>query len=135
MLDIFAKKIFNPSIFKPLINGSYQGGMLKIINTFFHWFEVNSNLAYPLIRIFLGAALFVRGWFLFADPGALTELARADQEYWYFSYITMSHLIGGFCLTIGFLTRLAAFIQMPILVGAVFVVHLEQGLMQTGQSL
>jgi len=109
--------------------------MLNIINSIIHWFDENSNLAYPLIRIFLGAALFVRGWVMFSDPGALTELARADQEYWYFSYITMTHLIGGFSLTIGFMTRLAAFIQIPILIGAVFIVHMDQGLMKAGQSL
>ena len=108
---------------------------MKIIDNTFHWFDANQNLAYSFIRIFLGIALFVRGWVLFADPGALTELARAQQEYWYFSYITMAHLIGGFSLAIGFLTRLAATIQIPILAGAVFVVHLERGLLAAGQSL
>ncbi len=47
-------------------------------------------MAYAFIRIFLGAALFMRGWFLFSDPAALTELARAEQQYWYFAYITIS---------------------------------------------
>lgn len=108
---------------------------MKIIDDTFHWFEVNQKLAYSFIRIFLGAALFVRGWFLFSDPGALTELARADQQYWYFSYITISHLVGGLGLMIGFLTRFAALLQIPILGGAVFIVHLEQGLMTAGQSL
>jgi putative oxidoreductase len=108
---------------------------LSIINKTFDWFEVNHNLAYSFIRIFLGAALFIRGWFLFSDPAALTELARADQQYWYFSYITISHLLGGFCLAIGLLTRFAALLQIPVLIGAVLVVHLEQGFMTAGQSL
>jgi uncharacterized membrane protein YphA (DoxX/SURF4 family) len=38
-------------------------------------------------------------------------------------------------LTLGFFTRLAAFIQIPILVGAVFFIHFDQGLMSVGQSL
>jgi len=79
--------------------------------------------------------LFIRGLILFSDPAALTELARAEQQYWYFSYITISHLIGGLCLAIGLLTRFAALIQIPVLGGAVFIVHINQGLMQAGQSL
>jgi hypothetical protein len=38
-------------------------------------------------------------------------------------------------LAAGLLTRLAALIQIPILAGAVFLVHLEQGLLSANQSL
>jgi len=44
-------------------------------------------------------------------------------------------LVGGAMLTIGFLTRLAAFVQIPILAGAVFIVHRQDGLFAMGQSL
>ncbi len=108
---------------------------MNIINSAFKWFEDNHNLAYSFIRIFIGTALFLRGWVLFSDPAALTELARAEQEYWYFAYITISHLIGGLCLAIGLLTRFAALIQIPVLGGAVFFVHIKQGLLTVGQSL
>ncbi len=106
-----------------------------MIDSTIKWFDNNQNMAYAFIRIFLGAALFMRGWFLFSDPAALTELARAEQQYWYFAYITISHLIGGICLAIGLLTRFAALIQIPVLGGAVFIVHIKQGLMSAGQSL
>ncbi|NOG45888.1 MAG: DoxX family protein [Calditrichaeota bacterium] len=108
---------------------------MKIIDNTVQKLESNQNLAYSYIRIFLGTALLIRGLILFSNPAALIELAGSDQEYWYFSYITISHLIGGLCLAIGLLTRFAALIQIPVLAGAVFVVHLEQGLMSAGQSL
>ena len=38
-------------------------------------------------------------------------------------------------LTVGFLTRLAAAAQIPILAGAVFFVHRKDGLFAMGQSL
>ncbi len=95
----------------------------------------NSSLAYSLIRIFLGTALFVRGILLFSDPDTITRLAGEERIYWWYSYITIAHIAGGFLLAIGFLTRLAAFIQIPILFGAVFLIHLKQGLLSVGQSL
>lgn len=51
---------------------------------------------------------------------------------WY-AYITIGHLLGGICLAIGVLTRLAALLQIPILVGAVSLS--DMGLMMGGQSL
>ncbi len=50
-------------------------------------------------------------------------------------YVMMAHFVGGLLLTIGFLTRIAAFVQVPILVGAVFFVHRQDGLFALGQSL
>ena len=99
------------------------------------WLDNNQNLAYSLIRVFLGLALVVRGWVFFADPGTVTDLAREESLYMWFSYVTLGHLFGGLFLMIGLQTRLAALIQVPILFGAVFIVHADQNLATVGQSL
>lgn len=104
-------------------------------NSMLQWLEANNSLAYSFIRIFLGTALFIRGWIMFFDPATIAALAGEDKTYWWFSYITIAHLAGGFLLAIGFLTRLASLIQIPILIGAVFLIHLKQGLLSVGQSL
>jgi len=93
------------------------------------------ELAYPLIRIFLGLALSLRGLLFVSDPESLTRLAASITNYWFYSYIGVAHLIGGMFLAAGYFTRFAALIQMPILIGAVFVVHIKQGLLTSGQSL
>lgn len=108
---------------------------MKIFNNTLQWLEANNGLAYSFIRIFLGVALFVRGWIMITDPGTITALAGEDKIYWWFSYITISHLAGGFLFVIGFFTRLASLIQIPVLIGAVFLIHLKQGLLSVGQSL
>ncbi len=108
---------------------------MKKLSEIMEWLENNRELPYSFIRIFLGTALFVRGWIFFSDPAAITELARVDTMYWWYSYLTIVHLIGGLLLAIGLWTRYAALFQLPILVGAVFVVHIKQGLMTMGQSL
>jgi uncharacterized membrane protein YphA (DoxX/SURF4 family) len=93
------------------------------------------EIAYALIRIYLGLALFIRGWMILADPSAITRLTGAQELYMWYSYVIAGHLIGGAFLTFGWFTRIAALIQIPILVGAVFLVHIKQGLMSVGQSL
>lgn len=102
---------------------------------FFGYFEERSNYAYALIRIFLGFALFIRGFLFVTDPHTLTELAGSEQNFWIYAYVAIGHLIGGLLVGIGFLTRLASLIQIPILLGAVFIIHLKQGLITSGQSL
>ena len=49
-------------------------------------------------------------------------------------YIALAHLSGGLMLIFGILTRLAAIIQIPILFGATFFVHLREGILSTQQN-
>ncbi|MEX0601413.1 MAG: DoxX family protein, partial [Rhodothermales bacterium] len=44
-------------------------------------------------------------------------------------------LVGGIMIAIGLFTRAAALVQLPALVGAVFVVHFQGGLLAPSQSL
>ncbi len=108
---------------------------MKLFSDILHWFETHNGVAYSLIRIFLGFALFIRAWVLISDPTAIIELAGTNKLFWWYSYISIAHLIGGFLLMLGLVTRLAALLQIPILVGAVFFFHFRQGLVTTGQSL
>ena len=108
---------------------------MKFINDIILWLNKNTNVAYSLIRIFLGVALFIRGIILASDPAVITTLAGEDKIYWWYSYITIAHLIGGLSLALGLLTRLGSLLQIPVLFGAVFLVHLKQGLLSVGQSL
>ena len=86
---------------------------MKIFNEIVDWLNTNHDLAYSIIRMFLGAALFVRGLILLSDPAAISELAGQNELYWWFSYITIIHIIAGLLLTLGLLTRIAALLQIP----------------------
>ncbi|MFQ5446834.1 MAG: DoxX family protein [Saprospiraceae bacterium] len=100
-----------------------------------HWLDRKHEVAYSMIRIFLGVALFVRGWLLISDPEAITHIATGDNMHAWYSYITIAHLAGGLLIAFGALTRLGALFQVPILFSAVVFVHAEKGLMMGGQSL
>ncbi|MBL1214893.1 MAG: DoxX family membrane protein [Ignavibacteriae bacterium] len=108
---------------------------MKKIKELLLMLEKNRETAYSLVRIYLGIALFVRGIILFAEPEAITKLAGAHDMYMWHSYIIGAHIIGGLLLALGLLTRVAALFQIPILFGAVFFIHIEQGLITGGQSL
>lgn len=108
---------------------------MKLFHDIIIWFDKNNNIAYSLIRIFCGAALLVRGIIFVSNPDTIIELAGTEKLYWWYSYITIAHLIGGTMLLVGFFTRLSALIQIPILFGAVFIIHLNEGLIAHGQSL
>ncbi len=95
--------------------------------------------AFDLLRIYLGVGLFVRGVIFFSDTSAFMELLADTPSPWLASsilihYVALAHLVGGAMMAAGLLTRLAALVQIPILIGAVFVVHFQGGLLAPSQS-
>lgn len=97
--------------------------------------EEKQSKAYSYIRMFLGLALFVRGIIMVSDPGAIVELASNENLHMWFAFIAVAHLVGGLLMMFGLFTRFGALFQVPVLFGAVFVVHFKAGLMVGGQSL
>jgi uncharacterized membrane protein YphA (DoxX/SURF4 family) len=91
------------------------------------------------MRVYLGIGLFVRGVLFISEPELLLGYLQ-DLHSWFLPYavvhfVAVAHLCGGLMLASGLLTRLAAAIQIPILFGAVFLVHSSGGLLNPGQSL
>ena len=106
--------------------------------TLVDWIQEHRVVALDLVRIYLGIGLFVRGvLFAYESRGVevlvdLSEFSLASAALAH--YVTFAHLLGGLMLAAGLLTRLASLIQIPVLTGAVFLVHLEQGLLSANQS-
>jgi uncharacterized membrane protein YphA (DoxX/SURF4 family) len=102
------------------------------------WTATHRDIALDLVRAYVGVALFVRGALLIGAPDQL--VAYVSGVDWVLPalvshYVVSAHLVGGCLLALGLLTRVAALIQMPALAGAVFVVHLREGLLTSDQSL
>ena len=105
------------------------------LNTITASMDAKTNIAYALIRIFLGIALLVRGWMILSNPDSIIELGVNREYYMWISLIGVVHLIGGILLCLGFFARLGAFIQIPILFSASFFVYEHTKLMMGGQSI
>ncbi len=96
-------------------------------------------LGLDLLRIYIGVALIVRGAAFVARPEALLEYME-HSRLWVMPmivthYVVAAHVCGGAMLALGLCTRLAAFLQVPVLLGAVFLVHWREGLLAASQSL
>ncbi len=101
------------------------------------WTRHFQGEALDVIRAYLGVGLFVRGVLLVQDS---TLMLQHTAEPAFVSaalmhYVAVAHLVGGLLLAVGLFTRVAALVQVPILFGAVFFVHLHEGLLAAGQSL
>jgi putative oxidoreductase len=109
---------------------------------FIAWADAHRDYWLDCVRIYLGLGLLARGLLLITNTstGYFVDLLQRSGQPWITSgimlhYVMVAHFVGGLLLTIGFLTRIAALVQIPILVGAVFFVHRQDGLFALGQSL
>src|SRR5688500_8638155 len=95
------------------------------------WARRNHDIGIDLVRAYLGLALFVRGMMLVSDPSLLAGYMprfSGINPVLVAHYVAIAHFAGGVSLMLGWLTRVAALIQIPALAGAVFFVHLREGL-------
>ncbi|MEJ0102264.1 MAG: DoxX family protein [Bacteroidota bacterium] len=78
-------------------------------------------------RVALGLCLFVKGIsFMYNNStleGLLSQSSLNSYSSWIALTITWIHLLGGFLIVIGLLTRWAVLMQIPILIGAVIFVN------------
>lgn len=96
--------------------------------------------SFDVMRMYLGVGLFVRGVLFLADTDQLALLVHTAADYGALStalvhYVALAHLAGGLFMALGLLTRISAIVQIPVLFGAVFFIHLGEGLLAKGQSL
>src|SRR5688572_24585135 len=95
------------------------------------WADHHRGFFFDLVRIYLGLGLFIKGVFFVRHPEYLTRIIAESENLWFVPaaaahYIIIAHLVGGLLMAIGFLTRIAALVQIPILMGAVFYVYMPK---------
>ena len=83
--------------------------------------ESNRHLVLDVVRVYLGAGLFFRGLALLLTDTGLQQFAGGAAPSLTTSgvatYVMAAHLVGGALLIVGYYTRLAALIQLPVLAG------------------
>ena len=103
------------------------------------WLDTHRDLFIDLVRIYLGIGLLIMGVHFVVHQASLLSLMEASNlpaaSVALTHYIAMAHMGGGLLMAIGLCTRLAALCQVPILFGAVFLVHGPGGLFTSAQTL
>jgi uncharacterized membrane protein YphA (DoxX/SURF4 family) len=106
--------------------------------TLMGWMESYRYICIEILRMFLGGLIFYKGYYFvenISEIYAMIEQTMQISAYIVAHYVVVAHLVGGILLITGLLTRLAAFIQIPVLLGAVIFVHRGEFLMGSGTDL
>jgi len=107
------------------------------------WHELRAQLARPelafdLLRVYLGLGLMIRGALFAREPALLEHFI--DHSSWLFTMVlahalVLSHVVGGLMLALGCCTRCAAAVQIPFVATALFFLHWHEGLLARTQSV
>ncbi len=94
---------------------------------------------FEAIRIHVGLGLMIKGWLFLTNPVIINKyLLSINNDFFSFvisHYVCFAHLAAGLTLMLGLLTRISAAIQIPIIAGAIFLIHLQEGLFSPNQGL
>jgi uncharacterized membrane protein YphA (DoxX/SURF4 family) len=89
------------------------------------WANAHTNVFTDGLRIIFGGFIFFKGLYFLDNIGYLDHILRIaggkGNYFFVVRYVALAHLCGGLLIVLGLVTRLAALVQLPILVGAVTV--------------
>lgn len=110
---------------------------MNLVHKIEHWGDDYHSKATDVIRICLGLLILIKGITVIMSRDAVYSLlVDNDNGRFGFSgvvlagivhYIVFAHIVGGIFLIVGLVTRFAAVIQIPILLGAIFFVNIAKG--------
>lgn len=97
-------------------------GTIKSLNK---WANAHTYYPLDLLRVALGAFLFIKGINFMSNAEILVELIKPLQsvagDMMAVHYVAPAHFVGGILIAFGLLTRWAIVAQLPILIGAVLI--------------
>ena len=112
---------------------------MGLYKNFEEWTANHNPKWLALFRVALGVALLLRGVsFLDNLPEferQISESNLAAQSDWMAHAIPWIHIVGGFLILLGLFTRFAAFIQIPVLLGAIIFINLQKGIFAIESNL
>jgi uncharacterized membrane protein YphA (DoxX/SURF4 family) len=104
-----------------------------------HWSTTHHPRWLVVLRVVLGLCLFIKGISFLNNAVALNQLISGSivstSTDWLPLIITWAHLLGGFLIIIGLLTRWAVLLQIPILIGAVIFMNTQNGIFSGSESI
>ncbi|MEN0052255.1 MAG: DoxX family protein [Mucilaginibacter sp.] len=107
---------------------------MNLVHKIENWGDTHHPKILDLVRIALGVFLLLKG-IAFMDNTAYLKSLIDDQNVINLSptllmilvyYVTFAHMVGGILIAVGILTRLGCIIQIPIVLGAVFLTGIFQ---------
>lgn len=108
---------------------------MNVVQRIEHWGDVHHAKWLDMVRIVLGLLILSKGISFISDTDAQMDWLVQNSRYQFSGLMAMAiihivafaHLVGGFLIAIGLVTRFACVVQIPILLGAIFFVNLTRG--------
>lgn len=112
---------------------------METTNKLEHWADTHHPNWLDFIRIALGIFIMYKGVLFISNTSALLNIMKnSDLQFVNLAlahYVAFAHLVGGFLIALGLKTRFAILFQLPILIGAVFFVNIDQGFLSVANNL
>lgn len=116
---------------------------MNVVQKIEHWGDVHHAKWLDVIRIVLGLLILSKGIAFISDTDAQKDWILQNNTFGFSGLmamalvhtVAMAHLVGGVLITIGLVTRFAVVVQIPILIGAVFLVNLTKGFSSLNSEL
>ena len=102
---------------------------MNIIQRLELWGDSHHPKWVDIVRIALGVFLCYKGIEFLGNMSVMLNLMKNNMSFGSFTitmlgnYIAFAHLLGGFLLILGLLTRFACLLQIPILIGAIIFIN------------
>jgi uncharacterized membrane protein YphA (DoxX/SURF4 family) len=107
---------------------------MNLVQRLEFWGEHHHPKWLDIIRIALGVFLCFKGIEFLGNMSNMLNLLTSKLSFGSFTvvmisnYIAFAHLLGGFLLVLGLLTRFACLLQIPILLGAIIFINSSGGI-------
>lgn len=114
---------------------------MDLLHRLEYWGDRHHPRWMDIVRIALGIFLVYKGIDFLRNMSDLVTLMSIKTSFGEFSYILIGHLIvfahimGGILIALGVLTRFACIMQIPILLGAVFLINRPGGMAEPYSEL
>ena len=102
---------------------------MNLVHRIENWGNTHHPAVIDVLRIALGIFLLLKGIAFMQNTADLKGLIESQDAFEFSSgmlvalvyYVTFAHMVGGIMIALGILTRVSSIIQIPIVLGAVFV--------------
>jgi uncharacterized membrane protein YphA (DoxX/SURF4 family) len=112
---------------------------MSVITNLERWGNSHRPGFLDIFRFFLGAFITYKGLYFITHMQELEMTTSGINVYFagltLAHYIVFAHILGGPMIFVGLFTRIVCLIQLPILIGAVFMVNAPRGFLSIGQHM
>jgi uncharacterized membrane protein YphA (DoxX/SURF4 family) len=112
---------------------------MSIITSVERWGNSHRPGFLDFFRVLLGCFITYKGLYFVVHMDELQMTASGINVYFagmtVAHYVVFAHILGGPLIVFGLFTRIVSLLQLPILIGAVFMVNYPKGFLSIGQHM